>query len=200
MRKILLIFLFLFFGCNSSNYEEKDGFYNEYYPSGNKESSTIYVDGNISGITLYYDNSSNSMKRDIFSNSTLFYNPDGKLAGLRSFYLNGNVKSYEKLDKDGEVIASLSWDSSNNNMWGYDKTNNFIKMKPRRMKTDDYWNDYCKKDKENSNHSWDQFFDSKGKLVWRCRGWDNGQFVKNCNCKLWVKKDSRWPDKTNNIP
>tara|TARA_B100001123_G_C14902347_1_gene864349 strand:+ start:103 stop:693 length:591 start_codon:yes stop_codon:yes gene_type:complete len=194
MRKILLIFLLLLFGCNSpTSEEEKDGFYTDYYLSGNMKKQTYFVNGNLSSITLYYNNSSNSVEREIFASSIIFYDSDGRLTAIQDYYLNGNSKSYTKFDENREIIAALMWDSSNDNLWGFDETENFLKTKPRRMNTDDYWRGYCKKDKENSNHSWDRFFDSNGKLVWRCRGVDNGQFVKNCNCKLWVKQDSRWP-------
>ena len=181
MKKFLLIFLFLFFGCNSSTPGEKDGFYTSNYLNGNIQKTSFFVNGNLSSITWYYNNSSNSIQMDMYATGTIHYDQDGSIIAIRDYYLNGNTKSHTKFNTDGEMIASVSWDSSNDNMWGYDKTSNWIKRKPFRMKTGDYWNKYCKKDKVNSNHSWDQFLDSNGKLVWRCRGWDNGQFVKNCN-------------------
>ena len=42
---------------------------------------------------------------------------------------------------------------------------------------------------------WDQFYDERFALQWRCRGIQTGQFADNSNCALDFQDDDRWPDK-----
>ena len=197
MRKILFIILFLFFGCNSEP-PEKHGSYSTMYSSGNLYKEMSYHNGNLTSLIICYDKPGLSPKRGDFPSFQTNYYDNKQQANRIEYYLNGNTKSKIEFDRKGETIAIYNQDRLNNNIWGFNTITGWIKTEPFGMDTDDRWNDYCNKDQKNSNHSWDQFY-LHGDLVWRCRGWDNGQFVENCNCKDYINVDTQWPDKTNNI-
>ena len=57
-----------------------------YYPSGSIEYESEYKNGNIHGVTKYWDESENLISEAIYSN--------GKLHGIwTSYFVDGNVKS-----------------------------------------------------------------------------------------------------------
>ena len=90
LQKLTLSFLFLMYaGCSwfiSEQNTENTELKTSYYQSGNIEYESEYKNGNLHGITKYWDESENLISEAIYSN--------GKLHGLWvSYFSGGSVKS-----------------------------------------------------------------------------------------------------------
>lgn len=216
MKKFLIIFFsILIISCDPPL---EDEIIKKYYPNGNLKSEVlIYADGNYGWIKSYYNmvgTKESVILRDtgslldglvnlknvetfVYPDKILDYYKDGNLYKETSKYSHGKIKSIIKYDRFGDFIAILKYDSRSGEVYGYDQelSSTVFIDKPYGFNDKDGGYKPCKIDKENSIHSWDEFNNGYGGTTWRCRGVDNGQFVDNCNCKNFLKLDTRWTGK-----
>jgi len=213
MRKILIIiFSILITSCGPT---KEDEIKRTYYSSGNLKSEMyVYADDNISWIKNYYDMSNTKEQEMVYlgymdipsgNNHNVMsyeyhdmrfdYFENGQVKEYREYYTNsGKTKNYIRYDRSGDARSMISYDVDHDDLWGYDKDVGYYKDKPSYgFNTKDAGYRPCKRDEENSIHSWDKINKGYGGTTWRCRGVDNGKFVDNCNCQNFLKIDSRWP-------
>tara|TARA_X000001036_G_C20450174_1_gene713033 strand:+ start:173 stop:808 length:636 start_codon:yes stop_codon:yes gene_type:complete len=211
MRRILLIILSFLLSCEKPekrSFDDYSDFYkntlerNGSYTLYNNDFpyiSEVYKKGNIISRSKYYENSLKIRMRENANSQTFFYR-------------SGNVKSIHESYKGGKKESiNVFWDdmgAKQKELYLYMKDGTFyyhkndINGNAYELNNFDLvgkWPDYdnypCILDRQNSNHSWDQFYDQYENLTWRCRGVDNGQYVSYCNCSQFVKDDRRWPEK-----